>query len=326
MSNGIRLIFGAGGIGEGKISHSWTTPSEVNELLPELSALGLTQLDSAASYPPGAKWVAETLLGQSKAVGKGFTIDTKILVTGDNGAGHLTEENIAASVKKSLELLGTNEVNILYSHGPDPITPAEETARAYDKHYRAGKCAAIGLCNYSRAQMEEFLTICEEKGYKKPSVYQAEYNLLNRHVEQMFPLLREHGIVFYAFGPLAGGFLTGKVSILDPKVDLSRGRWGEGNFPLYPKTFDKPAIHAAMRAFYEISQDHGITSTEASLRWLIHHSALKEPDTLILGATKVNQLKGNVEMCKLGPLPEVIVKAAEDMWQTVKEELPAPVF
>ncbi|KAH8816132.1 putative aldo/keto reductase [Xylogone sp. PMI_703] len=315
MSDEIRLVFGAGGIGKGKISHTWTTLEEVNELLSSLSDIGLNQLDSAASYPPGAKWVTETLLGQSKASEKGFTIDTKILVTGGNGAGHLSEKNIDASVEKSLELLGTNQVNILYSHGPDPTTPPEETARAYDKHYHAGRCKAIGLCNHSLAQLEEFINVCEEKGYTKPTVYQGEYHVLNRQIEKLMPLIRKDSMKVYAFGPLAGGFLTGKVSIPDPKTDLSKGRWGEGNFPAYPKTYDKPAIHSAFRTFYEVCQNHGITSTEASLRWLIHHSALKEGDALILGATRVDQLKKNVEVCQNGPLPEAVLDAAEKMWQ-----------
>lgn len=106
----VKLIFGAGGIGEGNISHTWTTPEEVNELLPSLSALGLTQLDSAASYPPAAPWVTETLLRQAKAAEKGFTIDTKILVPKGAAVGHLSEAKIDESVKKSLELLGVDKV------------------------------------------------------------------------------------------------------------------------------------------------------------------------------------------------------------------------
>jgi aflatoxin B1 aldehyde reductase len=74
-----KLIFGAGGIGEGRISHTWTTPEQTNELLKALEELGLRQLDSAAAYPPGSPWVTETLLGQTEAAGKEFVIDMKIL-------------------------------------------------------------------------------------------------------------------------------------------------------------------------------------------------------------------------------------------------------
>lgn len=107
-----RIIFGAGGIGEGSISHTWTTPSTVAKLLSSLEDLGLTQLDSAASYPPGAPWVTETLLGEADAAKKGFIIDTKIEVTNGpegRGAGHLSENHIDESVAKTLKLLGTKK-------------------------------------------------------------------------------------------------------------------------------------------------------------------------------------------------------------------------
>lgn len=80
----VKLLFGAGGIGEGIISHTWTTGEQTSELLEILKELGLTQLDSAASYPPGSAWVTERLLGESGAVKKGFVVDTKILVGGES--------------------------------------------------------------------------------------------------------------------------------------------------------------------------------------------------------------------------------------------------
>lgn len=141
-----QIIFGAGGIGKGRISHTWTTPEATLELLDSLKELQLNGLDSAAGYPPGSPWVTEGLLGQTKAAEKGFIIDTKILAfplagripEAKSGTKSLTEENIDGSFKKSFELLGVNKVHIMYSHCSDPVTPAEESARAFDKHFRAG--------------------------------------------------------------------------------------------------------------------------------------------------------------------------------------------
>ncbi len=74
----VRLVFGAGGIGEGAITHAWTTGEQTSELLDVLKELELTELDSAASAPPGNPRVSERLLGESQAAGKEFVIDTKI--------------------------------------------------------------------------------------------------------------------------------------------------------------------------------------------------------------------------------------------------------
>jgi aflatoxin B1 aldehyde reductase len=132
----VRLVFGAGGIGEGAITHAWTTGEQTSELLSVLQELELIELDSAASSPPGNPRASERLLGESRAAEKRFVIDTKIERTAISGG--LSEAAIESSLEKSLELLGVKQVNILYAHFPDPNTPVEESARAFDKHYRAG--------------------------------------------------------------------------------------------------------------------------------------------------------------------------------------------
>lgn len=117
--------------------------------------------------------------------------------------------------------------------------------------------------------------------------------------------------------PLAGGFLTGKVSLATEAATLSGGRWDPGRFPIYPDTFDKPAIHNAMIEFCKKCETAGSTPTEVSLRWIMHHSALGEGDAIILGATKVDQLRSNVGLCKKGRLSDDMVEACEELWRKV---------
>ena len=140
-------------------------------------------------------------------------------------------------------------------------------------------------------------------------------------METLVPLLRKHGMSFNAYGPLAGGFLTGKVSSPKPDVDLSRTRWGEGNFPVYPATYLKPVVHDAVKTLVKVCEEHGMTITEASLRWIVNHSVLGEGDGIILGATRIDQLRGNVEACRKGRLPDAVLMAVEEMWENVKDEV-----
>jgi aflatoxin B1 aldehyde reductase len=126
--------------------------------------------------------------------------------------------------------------------------------------------------------------------------------------------------ILTCLSPLAGGFLTRKVSLATPETDLSGGRWVAGGHPAYPDTFDKPSVHAAMRKFCKICAEKRMSSTEASLRWIMHHSVLGEGDGIILGASRVDQLRGNVQFCRKGPLDEELVKAVEEMWETVKDD------
>jgi len=64
-----------------------------------------------------------------------------------------------------------------------------------------------------------------------------------------------------------------------------------------------------------------MSSTEASLRWLMYHSALREGDGIIIGATSVDQLKGNLEMVRKGPLDREIIQAVEELWESVRGEI-----
>lgn len=139
------LVFGAGGIGttEKSFTYAFDTPEKVSVLLDALRELGLTELDSAASYPPGNPWNTETLLGQTKALDKGFIIDSKILIHWEGPTLH--EDGIASSIARTLELLGADKVRTLYAHMPDPSTPLEVTAKAFDKQYRDGKFERVRM-------------------------------------------------------------------------------------------------------------------------------------------------------------------------------------
>ena len=138
-----KIVFGAGSIGttEKSFTFTWDTPDAVSSVLTKLSELDITELDSAAVYPPGNPWNTETLLGQSEAAKKGFIIDTKIEATkiDTRERQKLTDEHIASSTEKSLRLLGVEKVKILYAHVPDTSTPTEVTAKAFHKQFVAGR-------------------------------------------------------------------------------------------------------------------------------------------------------------------------------------------
>ena len=122
--------------------------------------------------------------------------------------------------------------------------------------------------------------------------------------------------------PLAGGFLTGKVSLATEAETFSEGRWNPGRLPFYVKAFDKPVIHNAMIAFCKKCDAAGVTPTEVSLRWIVHHSALGEGDAIILGASSFDQLRGNVHFCKKGRLDKQLLRACEELSKDVEKDPP----
>jgi hypothetical protein len=72
--------------------------------------------------------------------------------------------------------------------------------------------------------------------------------------------------------------------------------------------FDKPSMHSAVKKLQAVIKPQGITLTEASLRWLVYHSALREGDGVTLGASKMSHLEDNTKDIAKGPLPDDVVE------------------
>ncbi|KAK3689232.1 NADP-dependent oxidoreductase domain-containing protein [Podospora appendiculata] len=320
------LVFGAGGIGTtaNSFTFTWDTPEKVSELLNVLKKLDILELDSAAIYPPGNPWNTETLLGQSRAAEKGFIIDSKVFVKweADKPQPSLDENGISSSAARTLELIGADKLRTLYAHMPDKNTPLEETVLAFHKQFVAGKFDRLGLSNYDAAELAKYLAICEANNYVKPSVYQGCYNAVTRKPEEeLVPLLRRHNIAYYVFSPLAGGFLTGKVTQAIDSGDesaLARTRWrGESAFPLYVSDFDTPAMHDAIRKLRAVCEAASppVTLQEASMRWLMHHSVLRDGDGIVFGAKTVQQIESNVQEARRGPLSPELAEAVDGLYE-----------
>lgn len=164
---------------------------DVKELLNAFHNRGYRQLDTATLYPG-----SEHRLGEAEASSH-FTIHTKVHSgqPGDHEASKLK-----ASVAKSLTELKTDSVETMFLHVPDRQTPFEEVAKAMDELAKSGAFKRFGLSNYSPDEVQKFIDICDKHGYVKPSVYQGHYNALVRGGEEaLFPLLRQHGMSFFAY-------------------------------------------------------------------------------------------------------------------------------
>jgi len=132
-----QLIFGCGGLG-----NEFVGQDQVTEVLHTLKEAGVERLDTAALYPPTDIGASQRLLGQAGAAQKGFTIDTKVLISLSGFEGTLEPEKIAKSITESEQVLrfGENQhVNVFYPHAPDVATPLKDQGYGFDVQYRKGK-------------------------------------------------------------------------------------------------------------------------------------------------------------------------------------------
>jgi aryl-alcohol dehydrogenase-like predicted oxidoreductase len=163
---------------------------------------GIRAFDTADAYGGGR---SETWIGRWAAErGQRPALTTKVFhsVVGDPSDRGLSRERILRQIDGSLERLGVERVDTYLIHEPDPDTPVAETAAALGELVEAGKVGAIGASNVDRAWLEE--------AGPSISVVQNSYSLLDRESEDVIAFCGERGIRFQAFGPLAGGWLTGK--------------------------------------------------------------------------------------------------------------------
>jgi aryl-alcohol dehydrogenase-like predicted oxidoreductase len=113
---------------------------------------------------------------------------------------------IMHEVEDSLRRLRTDYIDIYQVHWPDPLVPMEETAEAMASLYAQGKIRAIGVSNFSVAQMDAFRRVAPLH------VLQSPYNLFERGIEdEILPYCRRNNIAVLGYGALCRGLLSGRM-------------------------------------------------------------------------------------------------------------------
>ena len=170
---------------------------------------GIGLIDTAPVYGFGR---SEEIVGKALASGRRdqVALATKVALNWNEDHDKIWRDSTASRIERevedSLKRLQTDRIDIYQVHWPDPKTPMEETARALENLYQAGKIRAIGVSNFTPAQMDEL-----QKSVPLHSL-QPPYNLFERDIEQeILPYCLENGIATITYGGLCRGLLTGKM-------------------------------------------------------------------------------------------------------------------
>ncbi|KAI1319641.1 aldo/keto reductase [Xylariaceae sp. FL0255] len=312
-SDKIKVVCGTMSFGEaGTLGNPHiNTVEDAGKVLDVFRRHGYTELDSARAYGSGT---TEKLLGETKWQDRGLTVGTKLYPSAghprERGAGYTHKpEDIRRGCLDSLKALGAEKMDIFYLHGPDRKNPYEDTLRAVNELHQEGRFNRFGVSNYMAWEVAQMCEISRKHGWIQPTVYEGHYHALQRRVEdELFSCLRYYGISFYAYSPLASGFLTGR---------YERGQ-EITNFHL--KHLWNASYYDALDIIKPAAQKHGFTVSEVALRWLSHHSMLKSEhgDAVILGAGSVKNFESNLADLEKGSLPDDIVEALNAAWLACK--------
>ena len=283
------------------------------QMIDLFTSAGHHEIDTAHAYNDGG---TELLLGELLSVQprSGLYIASKVNPWHEAG---FKADQIRIQLEQSLDRLKTEYLDLFYLHAPDNKTPIRQTLETCWHFYNQGKFRQFGLSNYAAWQVAEITEICRQNGWMMPVVYQGMYNALTRDVEaELFPCLRNYGISFKAYNPLAGGLLSGKYGSVEQIP--SHGRFAIYDF--YQQRYWKNEYFTVIEQFRQACSDNNIDPAGAALRWLIHHSMLcsDSGDGIILGASRPEQLTANLDACAQGALPSAIVDILNQGWEKVR--------
>jgi aryl-alcohol dehydrogenase-like predicted oxidoreductase len=170
---------------------------------------GITLIDTAPVYGFGR---SEEIVGRALEADRRrnrVVIATKVGLDWQDGKPfrNASKARIVKEVEDSLRRLRTDVIDLYQVHWPDPNTPIEETAAAMADLFTSGKIRAIGVSNFTLAQMDAFRAVAPLHAAQPP------YNLFERSIERdVLPYCRDRKIVTLAYGALCRGLLSGRMT------------------------------------------------------------------------------------------------------------------
>ncbi len=189
-------------------------------------------------------------------------------------------ERIRTEVDESLRRLGTDHLDLLYLHAPDPSVPITESAGELSRLLDVGKAKAIGVSNVSLAQLEAFSAACPL------AACQMHFNMLQREIErEILPWCRGHGVAMVVYWPLMKGLLTGTMrrGQVFPTTD-SRHKYPMFNGMEFDRNLD------FVEALEPIAARLGCSLPDLVLAWTAEQPGIT---SVLFGATSPEQVAIN---------------------------------
>ena len=263
--------------------------SDADRLVARAIDGGINFLDTADVYSEGE---SERITGQALR-NLGIARDQVVVATkaygatgkGPNDAGS-SRFHLIEACKNSLKRLQMDHVDLYQLHGFDPATPLEETLEALDVLVRHGHVRYVGVSNWAAWQIARALGIAERRGLARFASLQAYYTIAGRDLErEIVPMLRTEGVGLMVWSPLAGGFLSGKVT--RDRAAAEGDRRATFDFP----PVDRERGYDCIDAMAEIGAARGVSVARIALSWLLHRRVVS---SVIIGAKRLDQLDDNL--------------------------------
>ena len=260
---------------------------------------GINFFDNAEAYASGkSEEVMGAILKKMNWNRSTFVVSSKVFWGGDkpNQKG-LMRKHVIEACHAALNRLQVEYLDLFYCHRPDEETPIAETVWTMHNLIQQGKILYWGTSEWNAQQITEAHLVAEKYNLIGPSVEQPQYNLLERRKleKEYLPLFENYGMGTTIWSPLASGVLTGKYLNGIPKgsrMEIESLSW------IKDKVWS-PENQEKVKQLNALAQELDVSLTNLSIAW-----CLKNPNvsSVILGATKTNQLEENLKSLDVLPL------------------------
>ncbi|MFD8449815.1 aldo/keto reductase [Streptomyces coelicoflavus] len=274
----------------------WTADQDTSfAVLDAYAAAGGNFVDTADSY---SAWVdgnsggeSETVLGKWLAA-RGNRDDVVLATKVSQHPEYpgLSAANIRAAADASLRRLGTDHIDLYYTHFDKPEVPVEEIIGALDELVRAGKVRHIAASNISAERLAASLEFSDREGLARYVALQPHYNLVSRDTYEggLGDLAERTGLAAVPYYALAAGFLTGKYR---PGTAVDSPRAGGA-----AKHLESERGRRVLAALDEIAEAHDAPVATVALAWLAGRPTVAAP---IASARTVEQLPALLGVAEL---------------------------
>ncbi|MET7746474.1 aldo/keto reductase [Streptomyces sp. NPDC005385] len=255
-------------------------------VLDAYAAAGGNFLDTADSY---SSWVdgneggeSETIIGKwLKARGNRADIVVATKVSQHPAFPGLSGANIKAAAEASLRRLGTDHIDLYYTHFDKTEVPVDEIIGALDELVKAGKVRHIAASNISPERLQESLEFSDREGLVRYVALQPQYNLVSRDTYEgpLRDVASRAGLAAVPYFALAAGFLTGKYR---PGATVDSPRAAGAS-----KHLETERGRRVLTALDEIAEAHNAAVPTVALAWLAAQPTVAAP---IASARTVEQL------------------------------------
>ncbi len=194
---------------------------------------------------------------------------------------------LIASIDQSLKRMNLEYVDIFYHHRPDDSTPIEETMGALYDIVKSGKALYAGISNYNPEQTKMAVSCLKDMGMHM-LIHQPNYSMFNRSIERgLTDVCRKEGVGIMAFGPLAGGKLTGRYLNGIP----ADSRAGHDPRFLRPSDINEKLLDT-VKKLNAIAEARGQSLAQLALVWALR---LPEVTSVLIGASRAEQVRENAK-------------------------------